>query len=250
MMNSTVRQPVPTLDPNSALHVALGQLAEAYAFALDQKKATPWRFAVEMERLLALGVSPNLLRWLWHKGYVARADEVTTPRDRTRKFRPCHNLVSAQRVCFILTDAGALFAASVLGRSMGCLVPGAARGEQAKIGASTAPRWDGQRRLLCVGRQVVKGFRLPSPNQEAVLAAFQEEGWPQRIDDPLPPKAEQDPKCRLHDTIKRLNRHQQYPLLQFSGDGTGEGVCWRYADRAPLVLPLSAGEIGETRRAA
>jgi hypothetical protein len=34
---------------------------------------------------------------------------------------------------------------------------------------------------------VVKEFKLPAPNQETILTAFQEEGWPPRIDDPLPP---------------------------------------------------------------
>ena len=77
---------------------------------------------------------------------------------------------------------------------------------------------------------MVKTYRLPSPTQETVLGAFQEEGWPRRIDDPLPPKAEQDPKTRLHNTIKRLNRCQQHKVLHFFGDGTGTGICWRYVE--------------------
>ena len=60
----------------------------------------------------------------------------------------------------------------------------------------------------------------------AILAAFEEEGWPSRIDDPLPPQPEQDSKRRLSDTIKCLNRKQASPLIHFRGDGTGEGVVW------------------------
>ena len=59
-----------------------------------------------------------------------------------------------------------------------------------------------------------------------ILSCFQESGWPVRIDDPLPPQAEQDSKRRLSDTIKCLNRKQVAPLMHFRGDGTGEGVIW------------------------
>jgi hypothetical protein len=59
-----------------------------------------------------------------------------------------------------------------------------------------------------------------------LLAAFEEQHWARRIDDPLPP-GRVDRKERLHDTIKRLNRHQRHRLLHFGGDGTSEGVYWR-----------------------
>ena len=48
------------------------------------------------------------------------------------------------------------------------------------------PSWDAQRRVLQLGNELVKLFRVPAPNQEAVLSAFEEEGWPFRVDDPLP----------------------------------------------------------------
>ena len=56
--------------------------------------------------------------------------------------------------------------------------------------------------------------------------AFEEEDWPVRIDDPLPPRSGLDPKRRLHDSIKSLNRHQKSRVLRFCGDGSGEGVRW------------------------
>ncbi len=247
-MSVLTRPQSPPLGRN-VLRQVLGQLAEASAYAAE-RQCDPWFFAVEMQSLRGLGASVNLLRWLWHKGFLARADEVTRPSDRTRKFRPCHNLVRPQRPCFILTPAGEQFAAGVLGQPVACWLPVAAASEAARPAAAATPQWDARGRTLRVGALVVKGYRLPSPNQEAVLAAFQEEGWPRRIDDPLPPKDDQSPKCRLHDTIKRLNRHQQHDLVHFFGDGTGQGACWRYVDHAPLSLPLGAGREAETCRAA
>ncbi len=91
---------------------------------------------------------------------------------------------------------------------------------------SVTPHWNAERHELKVNRQLVKRFRWPACNQETVLMAFEEEGWPDRIDDPLPPQPEQDSKRRLHDTIKCLNRNQINQALRFHGDGTGEGVLW------------------------
>lgn len=67
---------------------------------------------------------------------------------------------------------------------------------------------------------------LIAPDQERILAVFQEESWPDRIDDPLPPVPGITPKRRLHSTIQCLNRNQKTHLLQFHGDGCGCGVRW------------------------
>ena len=114
--------------------------------------------------------------------------------------------------------------------------PGLAMATDLFVPGASFPCWDHEYRVLRVGRRTVKRYRRPSPNQELVLAAFQEEGWPRRIDDPLPPRGEQHPKCRLHDTIKWLNRRHEYRLIRFLGDGTGEGVCWEFLSEAPLVI--------------
>ena len=86
--------------------------------------------------------------------------------------------------------------------------------------------WDRNRRVLRMDGCVVKQFKVPSPSQETVLAAFEEEGWPPAIDDPLPPQPEQDPKCRLRRTIQKLNANQKHPLLRFRGDGSGQRILW------------------------
>jgi hypothetical protein len=89
------------------------------------------------------------------------------------------------------------------------------------------PRWAVRTRELWFTDKLVKRFRVPSPNQARVLAAFEEEGWPSSIDDPLPPCPEQNPKRRLHDTIRGLNRHQKEARIFFAGNGTGDGIIWR-----------------------
>ena len=88
------------------------------------------------------------------------------------------------------------------------------------------PLWNGKE--LWFMDRVVKRFRRPARNQLTVLAVFQEEGWPKRIDNPIPANENCDAQSRLHDTIKSLNRnHIPDPSpIRFRGDGTGTGVVW------------------------
>jgi hypothetical protein len=97
-------------------------------------------------------------------------------------------------------------------------------------GSNALPNWDSERRLLSLNSQVIKQFKWKALNQEMILATFEEEGWPPRIDDPLPPKPNQNSKRRLSDTIKCLNRHQKNSLVHFRGDGTGEAVIWEWME--------------------
>ena len=81
---------------------------------------------------------------------------------------------------------------------------------------------------------MVKRFRLPASNQEAVLSTFEEEGWPPSIDDPLPFMSKQRCKERLHATIRHLNANHQNRLIRFRGNGTGEAVLWE-----PIAAPAA-----------
>lgn len=95
------------------------------------------------------------------------------------------------------------------------------------VGTPLKPTWNPARRELRWGDSLVKRFRQPSENQERVLSAFQEEGWPDRIDDPLPMKPGTSPKRRLGDTVVALNKkHVTKGVIKFERDGTGEGVLW------------------------
>jgi hypothetical protein len=112
------------------------------------------------------------------------------------------------------------FATSANGAFQSGVVPG-------RIAATQdIPVWDKDLRVLAVRGVVVKQFRVPASNQELILDAFQELGWPPHIDDPLPPHPEQDSKQRLHDTIDRLNRSQGNRLIRFRGNGNGTGILW------------------------
>ena len=93
------------------------------------------------------------------------------------------------------------------------------------------PTWDSERRELRIRETIIKLFKWTAANQETILAAFEEEDWPHRIDDPLPPHPDQDSKRRLSDTIKCLNRKQINQQIHFRGDGTGKGITWELVEQ-------------------
>ncbi|HJT33427.1 MAG TPA: hypothetical protein VJ783_15395 [Pirellulales bacterium] len=230
---------------------ALASLVESYDYARDLG-CDPWDFAVELTSLRRLGVTNWDCRWLEGKKYVQHAAELTMPGEPVRTFRQGGVLLFGKRTCFVLTEAGEHFARRICrespGSRLGTVGPaslpsdGAAlldapapAGGVALAGAngdlleqSLKPVWDRDRQQLRVGKKIVKEFKVPAANQEVILAAFQEEHWPPRVDDPLPPHPEQDPKRRLHDTINSLNRNQKQSLIKFLGDGSGQGVRWEF----------------------
>jgi hypothetical protein len=199
---------------------ALAQLAKARDYAQDLQ-CDPWEFAVEIERLLALGISSSDLRWLIKKGYVEHAREITDSGDLARRFQPSRSLAFTRATCFCVTQSGL----ALLRAKGGLNGHAAASPPLSPARSACVPQWDRDSRVLYVAQRVVKEFRVRSPNQESVLAAFEEEGWPRYIDDPLSP-SEQCPKHRLRDTIKGLNANQKNRLIRFRGDGTGERVRW------------------------
>jgi hypothetical protein len=213
---------------------ALALLLEASEYA-EQTSGDCWEFAVEIQHLRELGLSHNDLRWLVRVQFVEHASEVTIPGDNSREFRATGDLTFTERTCFVLTSNGVVAArgSCQVSSDGGKPRPSAVH---ASDGSDTAasppvPTWDAEKRVLCIDGQIVKRFKWHAMNQETVLAAFEEEGWPVRIDDPLPPQPEQDSKRRLSDTIKCLNRKQQNPLIHFRGDGTGEGVIWELVEQ-------------------
>src|SRR5262249_7988413 len=151
------------------------------------------------------------LHWLVSKGYAQlTARAAPAPRaNGAARGNGVGKLEKGTRV--ILTDAGA---AAVRNRLTGEDGGGRFHYQAAPEGPSAAgqpvPRWNEARRELWVGDQLVKRYRQPAPDQERILTAFEEEGWPLHIDDPLPPQSGRDSKYRLHDTISNLNRYQQH----------------------------------------
>jgi hypothetical protein len=205
-------------------------LLQAYVLATDAETSR-WDFAVEIENLRNEGMDETAFRWLVCKGYVEHAEEITLPGESGRTFRSTGDLTFTPESCFTLTDAGAEYMQQALleyqPRCSHCGDSRQANAAQSEFGRKT-PCWDAERHELKFADFLVKRFKHSSPNQEMILAVFQEEGWPARIQDPLPPNGDTTPKRRLNDTIKGLNHHQDRQLIRFRGDGTGEGIIWEY----------------------
>jgi hypothetical protein len=176
----------------------------------------PWQCALSARELIETGLTGTDLRWLVGLGYLLHAEEITIGNDACRVFRSICSLAINATTCFLLTPQGNAFCDELLG--------------VVECGLSNVmavqPHWDAAHRTLMWNGLLVKRFRTPATNQEVILQAFEEEGWPPRIDDPLPGVVELDPKVRLHDAIKRLNRSRLCQRLRFCGDGTGDGVRW------------------------
>lgn len=219
---------------------AIYRLRTARNYAEDTGR-NAWEFAVTISELRRDGVGENELRWLVCRGYVEHATEIITTSGSERTFDRHVNLRFCKETAFVLTSSGVTFSDEFLKdaqrpnldadvKSFGVrsqpagskLLEDSSRTSNGNI----VPKWDRDRRELRLGGQLVKVLKLPSPMQEAILMAFEEEHWPPRIDDPLPGDPDLLPKRRLHDTIKSLNRNQKNCLIRFIGDGTGEGVRW------------------------
>ncbi len=199
----------------------------------DELRKDAWEFALDLRELRESGVTTTDLRWLVSMGFVRHAVERTGVMETFRSFRATRNIAFDDRVCFVLTAAGVQFA-DRLGRLA------AAPNKLTSLSSPPVrPHWDATLRRLSYDGRLVKHFRLPAANQQTILMALEEENWPPRIDDPLPPFRQVEPRVRLHDAIKSLNRNQVHALLSFRGDGTGCGVVWSVAGKAELPLTVS-----------
>ena len=122
------------------------------------------------------------------------------------------------RSCLALTVAGVAFAKSIVADS------DAPTSKTRDI----LPHWNSEDRQLYVGENVIRDSHARACSQECILIAFENQGWPPRIDDPLPQRVGADGKLRLNKTIYRLNRSLTSPHIRFTCDGTGTGVCWEF----------------------
>jgi hypothetical protein len=229
-----VRAPFPVL-PTASILAAMSLLAESRHLASDAG-CDPWDFAVDLAELEQGGVSRSSLRWLLASRLVLHAHEITPSGARQRSFAASGAAAIMRHSCFVIAEAG-LALMTHRCDSSGTLpshdwrgpssIP-FRRGRQHEDGRHEreTPRYDAARAELLVARQVVKRFRRCAPNQQVILQAFEESGWSQRIDDPLPPGGDICTKRRLNQTIKALNSHHLQSMVRFLGDGTGEGVRW------------------------
>jgi hypothetical protein len=232
-----------SLPMDDNLRAALALLRHAYACSEDGH-ADPWDFALEIGKLYEAGLAITDLRWLVAKGFVEHGDETSTYGDAHRSFTRSDGFNFLTTTCVVLTKKGAAFACQVLqaaaptkaaeeplngarkAEAASKIAPGNGEGQPE---ATPKPHWNPERRELSLDGRIVKQFRVPATNQEVILNAFQEEAWPQHIDDPLTGSNGVDPKVRLNDTIYRLNRNQLEVLIQFHTNGNGNGVHWSLA---------------------
>ena len=232
------------IDDNSRAGIAL--LWRAFR-CVRNAGADLWDFALEIDRLYAAGLTISELRWLVAKGFVEHGRESSVYGHPHRSFRPGAGFFFEDRTCVVLTPSGAAFAGHFLKEPIGSPPsaqpieaaslgsgataahenePAAANDPSESIDAAFQPRWNRARRVLSLDGTVVKRFRVPAPNQELILSVFEEERWPERIDDPLPASGGVDPRTRLHDAVNRLNGRQTNHLIRFHGTGTGTSVSW------------------------
>lgn len=203
------------------------ELLKAYELAIDAN-CGKWDFAVELSVLRRFGLTESDFRWMVCKGIAEHGIEVATKGGDKRTFCRTKRLKFKKRSCFVLTSE---CAEKLLGRNEPVVV--LQTKQFAHDNTRLAPNWDGDRHELCVSDFLVKRFRWPAKNQETLLTAFDEEQWPaEGVDDPLPPHPDKDPKQRLRDTIKCLNRHHEHRLIHFRSDGTGERVIWDFTPEA------------------
>jgi hypothetical protein len=228
--------------PSGEKHVLDGALqmpdAEAMRILFDassraqQAHKSIEEFAVELSELDRASVAHTALRSLLCCGYVKHLVEESRARSHARNFHPpASPMRFDQDSCFVLTAAGVRFARAHLhrfGQASSRIEADLELGTlSAEVSAhSRVPQWNAGTRELWFRGALVKAFRARAPNQELILAAFEEERWPPHIDDPLPPLPSQETRRRLNDAISKLNRHQQSHLIRFRADGAGAGICW------------------------
>lgn len=241
---------------NDNLRAGLTLLFEAYCYSRNAN-VNLWDFALEIETLYGTGLTISDFRWLVAKGFVEHGRELSVYGDPHRTFQTAAGFYFESGTCAVLTPKGITFVRDlldepVLSRESALSVepascPGrgavAATNESMPLAARTVneshdavakPHWAPMRRELCLEGLVVKRFRVPARNQVVILSTFEDDGWPEYIDDPLPIKNGIDPKTRLHDAINRLNHSQENPLVRFHGNGSGTGVFWKV--RLPVAL--------------
>jgi hypothetical protein len=204
-------------------HQALTCLEEARTAACDLGVSV-WDFACQLPNLRAMGVSETILRWLVACGLAEHRQETTSWCQKHRTFTTVSNLCFTESSCFVISAAAIALNLGSHSKKQPRL------GLPTKGGNGQLPHYDRARRTLFYCGHIIKQFRVPAANQELILSAFEEEGWPPHVDDPLPPAPEIEPKKRIHDAIYRLNTNQQTHLLLFLGDGQGNGVNWRQID--------------------
>lgn len=217
---------------------ALVTLLEAFDYARDLQ-TSPWEFAVELSNLRRLKLTDSDLRWLVLEEFAEHVVETTPAGASDRRFRRPERLLLSRRSCFVLSPRGAAFAQEFrpAGDFLDGIVNRQSNGQESPSGAASlateTPQWDRNRLELRVGSSVALRFKIPAAGEASILAVFEENHWPARIDNPLLPQPGELPEHRLQEAVARLNKIQKRPLVRFLAEGAAQGVRWEHcADQA------------------
>jgi hypothetical protein len=187
-------------------------------------------YCVSLDHFRDLPFAPDALRWMQFHGQLEHLQATAPPSEEgITAGRPVDSVLYNDTSAFCLSDAGLDFAGQFV---VLVLLHPHEGGVQAAwdrfVLGQLLPSYDGHQRVFHWGTHLIKHFRQPAGNQVLILLAAQEVGWPSWLDDPLPRGGGTNPKVRLHDTIKDLNRRQRTALIQFRGDGSGTRVGWTF----------------------
>ena len=214
------------LRATTAVIDALSNLLRAHEYA-DEVGVDPWQFALEWRLMKARGLEETDVRYLVARGLVEFRREISLPAAFERRFIAHEVPRLSHDTAFVLTPAGLAHCRTLCeltesfsshadpDRTAIVPDPSAPARPNAVPARLERPQWNPDRRELSFREQLVKFYRVPSPNQELILSVFQEDNWPEFIDDPLPPHGDVDPHRRLQATVKSLNRHQTDRLIRF-----------------------------------
>jgi hypothetical protein len=171
-------QPVPAVAPAASGPPGLGAWALLLQAATTAQELgrPPWAFAVELDCLLAEGLTPGELRRLIAQGLVEHGIETTRPGQQRRTFRRIANL-SLPHGCFAVPTAkGIAYARAQLAAGQAPPAPLAkGRSSDPASGRTLRPTWDGKLFELRLGGLLVKRFPENATNQILVVTACAEQ---------------------------------------------------------------------------
>jgi hypothetical protein len=189
----------------------LAHLLEAHDFA-EECNCRNDLYSVGLNSLLSAGGLEPAIRWLIEVGHVRHLTDVAHKNGR----KAPRNMDNSR---FLLTQSGLEVAwhARLAEHSTNPDRTGNSR-------PHSLPRWNKDTWELWLRRSVIKRFGRPAKNQFLILAAFDESGWPPRIDDPLPRRNRAKAGKQLRNAIGRLNGNRKEALIWFHVES--RGIRW------------------------
>jgi hypothetical protein len=100
-----------------------------------------------------------------------------------------------------------------------------ASGQERRLAAASSPlpQWDKDAGELTRDGAVIRKVKPTAHNLRKILACFQEDTWPRRIDSPF--SDDEAGKQALRETVRELNK--KLTQIQFVCDGSGAGIEWK-----------------------